>query len=224
MPGATLWQRSSMGKVQGSGGIYRIGREHRRRAAPMGIEGQKDGSSRADAERTATSPRVLAKLEAGDPDALGAVYDEFSEELYELAYRLTQSAADANDILHDVFLGLPEALRIYDGEGSFGAWLRRIMVRSTLMRLRRKKRLREVPLSVLYKPATGMAGFTAPDEMISLEDAVGRLPDYYRTVLVLKEVEGYSHKEIAELLGIRVGTSMVRLCRARKLLRDMLDL
>ena len=160
---------------------------------------------------------LVARVRAGALEALGGLYARHAARLMALAYRLTGSAQDAEDVLHDVFLGLPEALRRYDERGSFDGWIGRVTARAAITRLRARGRRHEVPLTA-HSAAPG----SAADDRAALADAVGRLPDSLREVFVLKEVEGYSHAQVAELLGISVGASEVRLCRAVKALRDML--
>jgi RNA polymerase sigma-70 factor (ECF subfamily) len=136
-----------------------------------------------------------------------------------LAYRLVGAREDAEDVVHDVFVGLPEALRRYEERGSFAAWLKRVTARVALMRLRSGKRRREVAL----ERAGGHAEPPAPLDGDGLQAAVNTLPDHLRAVLVLKEIEGYGHAEIAQLLGISEGASRVRLTRALKRLRNELE-
>jgi len=139
--------------------------------------------------------------------------------LFRLAYRLVGAREDAEDVVHDVFVGLPEALGRYEERGSFGGWLKRVTARVALMRLRSGKRRREVGLD----SAAERAEPPETAERDGLQAAVDTLPDHLRAVLVLKEIEGYAHAEIAELLGITEGASRVRLTRALKRLRDELE-
>ena len=156
---------------------------------------------------------------AGDPDALASLYRAYGAALYRRAYRLTGTPQDAEDVVHDVFVGLPEALGRYEERGSFAGWLKRVTARVALMRLRTRSRRREVMLNATL-PADQRP---ADVESMALETAINALPDRLRSVLVLKEVEGYSHAEVSELLGISEGTSRVRLNRAMKRLRKMLE-
>src|SRR6266540_3766472 len=94
-----------------------------------------------------TAPEDLVRgIRQGDPRALGALYDAFAGGLFRLAYRLTGSRQDAEDVVHDVFVGLPEALGRYEERGRLDAWLRRVTARVALMRLRRSNHRREVEL------------------------------------------------------------------------------
>lgn len=169
--------------------------------------------------QTPDSPALVSAARRGDAEALATLYTRHGAQLLRLAYRLTGSRADAEDVLQDVFVGLPEALRRYDERGSLPQWLRRVTARVALMRRRRIDRRSEVPLDDL---AT-----TTDDEQRAmtralLERALAGLPDALRVVFVLREMEGHSHAEIAEILGIRRGTSEVRLHRAIRLLRTAL--
>ncbi|HEX8245674.1 MAG TPA: sigma-70 family RNA polymerase sigma factor [Longimicrobium sp.] len=167
-----------------------------------------------------TEAELIDAARAGSADALAALYTAHAQPVFALAWRLTGSRADAEDVLHDVFVGLPEALRRYAERGSFGAWLRRVAARTALMRLRSGRRRREVDLEQAgersVEPADGGA-------VRDLWRAVAELPDGLRAVFVLKEVEGHTHAEVASLLGITPGASEVRLHRALRKLRERLE-
>ena len=162
-------------------------------------------------------PDLIARARAGHPEALEAIYVEHGDALMRLAYHLTGSAADAEDVLHDVFLGLPEALGRYQERGAFAAWLRRVTTRVVLDRLRASRRRRETSLDEAVEPAA--PGSSDVTHRAELERALRKLPEALRTVFVLKEIEGLTHAEIGETLGIRIGTSEVRLHRAIRRLR-----
>ncbi|MEJ7809324.1 MAG: sigma-70 family RNA polymerase sigma factor [Gemmatimonadaceae bacterium] len=165
---------------------------------------------------------LIARARAGSTDALGALYARYAEPVMALAYRLLGSVADAEDVLHDVFLGLPEALRRYDERGSFPSWLKRIAARAALTRARSEGRRREVPLDAELHHA-GSAEADAFAARSAVERALAGLPVTLRAVVVLKELEGYSHAEIGALLGISNAASEVRLCRALRLLRRAME-
>jgi RNA polymerase sigma-70 factor, ECF subfamily len=118
-------------------------------------------------------------------------------------------------------VGLPELLRSYSGEGRFESWLQRIVVRRALALMRRPLWKRHLPLAVAAGPALEVRP-EAVVERTTLEQALARLPVKYRAVFVLHQVQGYSHQEIAELLGIQRSLSEKRLYRARNLLRRLL--
>jgi RNA polymerase sigma-70 factor (ECF subfamily) len=148
------------------------------------------------------------------------LYDVFGGGLFRLAYRLTGTREDAEDVVHDVFVGLPEALGRYEERGQLAAWLRRVTARVALMRLRSRVRRRETGVedAAAIAAPTGMAA-----DQMALRAAIDALPADLRSVLVLKEMEGYSHAEVAELLGISAVTSRVRLFRALRRVRRQLE-
>ena len=162
---------------------------------------------------------LIEAVRAGNPEALAALYREHGAALYRLAYRLTGTREDAEDVVHDVFVGLPEALARYEERGKFSGWVKRVTARVALVRLRRRTERREVSLDIAdekQKPPVDA-------NIIALETAVNSLPDSLRVVIMLKEVEGYSQGEVAELLGISVAASRVRAARALARLRKALE-
>ena len=166
------------------------------------------------------SAELVARARLGDPEALGGLYDAFGTALFRLAYRLTGTREDAEDVVHDVFVGLPDALAGYEERGRLGAWLRRVTARVALMRHRSRNHRREVGL----ERAAGLAGRSEPtSEHAALQAAVDALPVALRSVVVLREMEGYTHAEIGEILGISAVTSRVRLLRALRRVRKDLE-
>ncbi len=166
------------------------------------------------------SPDLLSRLERGDTEALRGLYERYADDVYRIALRLAGSSADAYDVTHDVFVGLPEALRRYDPARSFDAWLRGVTVRTVQMRLRTERRRREVA----FPAGAGWARSRqdAVVDRITLERALDGLSRDLRAVVVLKELEGLSYQEIADLLGITKNTVAIRLHRARRRLREIL--
>jgi RNA polymerase sigma-70 factor, ECF subfamily len=162
---------------------------------------------------------LIEAVRDGSPEALASLYREYGAALYRLAYRLTGMREDAEDVVHDVFVGLPEALARYEERGKLTSWLKRVTARVALVRVRARTRRREVPLEF----ADRAPGPSAHTDTTALEVAVNRLPDPLRVVVLLKEVEGYSHREVADLLGISVGASRVRTARALARLRKVLE-
>ena len=160
---------------------------------------------------------LVARARAGSADALSALYVEYGRSLIALAYRLTGSHDDAEDVLHDVFLGLPEALHRYDERGALEPWLKRVTARVALSRMRKRTRAREVALADDVESRS--APTDASGDLVAVQQAIDALPDTLRVVFVLREVEGYSHSEIADLLDITTNASEVRLHRAIRMLR-----
>ena len=162
---------------------------------------------------------LVQRLSTGDLGALDALFHRYASALLNLARRVTGSSVDAEDVVQDLFVGLPMAVRRYAERGSFGAWLRTVTVRLALDRVRRRTRRHEVDLDLAGEQT---AVSETPEVRWDIEGAIAALPDDLRMVFVLKEVEGFSHAEIGRLLGIRTGTSEVRLHRAMRALRRTL--
>ena len=158
---------------------------------------------------------------AGSLDALGELYRRHANDVHALAFRITLSRDDAADVLQELFVGLPRALRSYREHGRFESWLMQVTVRLCLMHMRRKQRKREDPLDEASVLPLSVAA-ADPLDRIALERALAKLPVELRTVFVLKEIEGYSHVEIAELLQISSANSATRLSRAWAILRQEL--
>lgn len=163
---------------------------------------------------------LAAAVAQGDSDALGALYFRHAGGLGRLAWRLLGSRSDAEDVVQDLFARLPEALGGYREEGRLEGWLRRLAVNLALKRLRRHRTRAEIPLEARSADLLARAG---EQDGLMVRRAVESLPVEQRAVVVLKVVEGYSHEEIAEILGISRGASEVRLSRAMKRLREELE-
>ncbi len=174
----------------------------------------------ADLDYSSVFHSRLERVQANDRTALGELFAEHGDMVFRAAFGLTASRADADDVTQELFVRLPGAVRGFTGTAAnFPGWLRRVAVRQALMHLRGGRRRREVSVesvSALTMPADGVL------DRLTIAAALARLSDEHRTVFLLKEVEGYDHGEIAELLGISTANSEVRLHRARRQLRDLL--
>jgi len=168
--------------------------------------------------------RELAAQRAGEPAAIAACYEQHAAALLALAYRLTASREDAEDIVHDVFVGLPRALLQYEERGQLASWLKRLTARTALMQQRRVRSRRETSNDIDVLPSHVDTDDDAhrASERTRVGDALRRLSPALRSVFILKLVEERSHAEIAALLDISIGTSEVRLSRAVAQLRSLL--
>lgn len=163
---------------------------------------------------------LIARAKAGDPDALDTLYRRYGDGVMRVAYYITGSVQDAEDVLQDVFLGLSTALARYAPEGKFDRWLNRVAARVALSRVRHRGSRAEVDLTDTFPAGADIQGDAL--EQMQVGDAVRALPDNLRSVFVLKVVEGYSHAETAATLGISVAASQMRLSRAFRLLQARL--
>jgi len=160
---------------------------------------------------------LIRDVATGSAAAITEMYHRYAAGIFRVASRLLGSASDAEDVVQDVFVGLPEAIRKFDGRGRFEGWLRRVAARTTLMRMRRERQRRQVALE---RNADGVPVPGADDiARWDLERALRAVPAPLRAVLVLRQLEGYTHREIGTMLGISSGASRVRFSRALQMLR-----
>lgn len=164
------------------------------------------------------APIDLDRVRDGAEDALRRVIEEYAPLVYQVALGITQSEADAEDVLQEVFVGLPEALHQFDG-GNFPGWLKVVTSRRALMLLRAERRRRKYT----FAPVAHISVEDQALSKIMLERALSRLDPTLRIVFVLKEMEGLTHVEIAEIMKTSENLSQVRLYRARKAMREFLS-
>jgi len=162
----------------------------------------------------------------GQISAFESLYQRHCSRIYALVWRLCGGDHGlAEDLLQESFVRAWQKLDSFRGDSQFGTWLHRLSANVALSDRRRRLRLarHEVDLDEsVEKSATGSRDVYAADRS-DLERAIARLPDRARTVLVLYDIEGYGHAEIAELTGMAEGSSKAQLHRARKLVREALQ-
>ena len=175
-----------------------------------------------------TEPDLIARVLAGDRLAARALYDAHVGRVYRLAFRLTGDSQLAHEVTQDTFVNALKHLDRFRGDAALGTWLHRITVTVALNTMRRVKRRqgREEPIEEADVGGVAAGGMDAegldPIVRERLHRAIDALPEIYRTTLVMHEFEGYSHVEIAEMLGVAVGTCKSRLFIARAQLRAAL--
>lgn len=162
---------------------------------------------------------LVARAKAGDEEALEALYRAFETPVYNLARRILRNAEDAEDVLQETFLEVVRSIARYRGEGHLWGWVRRIAASKALMRIRRET-LRST--DELLEEAVGREGPPA-GLTVDLERAFAGLSETSRAVVWLHDVEGYTHEEIAELMGKTVSFSKSQLARAHQRLRRRLE-
>lgn len=156
------------------------------------------------------------------PSVQKEVYDRYSRKMYALCMRYVRETAAAEDVMIVGFMKVFERIHQFKGTGSFGGWIRRIMVNECLMYLEKEKNLyKEIGLDGILPPPVQ----EQPTDELAVEDLmkmVNSLPLGYRTVFNLYAIEGYSHQEIADRLQISENTSKSQLSRARTHLQKMI--
>ncbi len=172
----------------------------------------------------AADVRLAERCRAGDLAAFEDLYSAHGGRLYAVAYRMVGHAADAEDLLQEVFLTAFRKIGSYRGDSSLGTWLYRLGVNVCLDRLRSKARRNDLRTDVLdgdVPPPPGDRGLGTVHRL-DLERAIADLPDGCRAAFLLHDVEGFEHREIASMLGIAEGTSKSQVHKARRRLRSAL--
>ncbi len=169
---------------------------------------------------------LVESARKGDRLAFERLYRRHRDRIYALVWRLCGGDAGlAEDLLQEAFIRAWQKLDSFRGDSRFGTWLHRLSANVALSdrRSRMRRLTRETELDVTAeRKAAGDRDVYAGKRM-DLEKAVSTLPERARTVLVLYDIEGYSHAEIAEIAGMAVGSSKAQLHRARKLVREELN-
>ncbi len=170
-----------------------------------------------------TPDQCVNRAKAGDPGAFEELYRQHVGRVYALCLRMSGDAREAEELTQDAFVRAWEKLESFRGQSAFSSWLHRLTVNVVLGRWRSKGRQRDRIVAIgdaeevrrrHVEPRKGLA--------LDLESAIRGLPAGARTIFVLHDIEGYRHRDIAELTGLAEGTSKTQLHRARRLLRKVL--
>ena len=167
-----------------------------------------------------TEKQLVKALQQADGRAHKVVYDRYASRMLAVCVRYISNKADAEEVMIDGFMRVFDKISQFREEGSFEGWMRRIMVTESLMFLRRTKSWRQ---EVSIEGIVTEVDYQWADDQLSTDELlrlISQLPDGYRTIFNLYAIEGYSHAEIAEMLGVTEGTSKSQLSRARALLQQ----
>jgi len=184
---------------------------------------------------------LITRLRSGDPEAIEAVMARFTPRLYRVALGITRNAADAEEVVQDVFASIVHKLNTFEGRAALWTWLYRVTTNAALNKRRGKRHEVEVSIDAdlpSFKADGHREGDRAfliadwsqrPDEALLskearevLDRALARLPDEYRIIVVLRDVEELSNEEAARVLGESIGSVKSRLHRARMALREQM--
>ncbi len=188
-----------------------------------------------------TELTLLQRLRGGDAAALEVLMEQHAQRVYRVARGITQNAADAEEVVQDVFLTLFNKIHTFEERAALGSWLYRVATNAALVKRRGRRSDREVPLdSILptFLPDGHRAGkrefvlcdwSRSPETALLSQEtreivqrAIALLPEQYRAVLVLRDIEGLGNEEVAEIVGDSVAAVKSRLHRARMVLREAL--
>jgi RNA polymerase sigma-70 factor (ECF subfamily) len=209
----------------------------------LGCSGFLNELLRSDAQAPGGDPTdecaLVARLRAGDEEAFEALVRQHGGRMLAVARRLLGSEPEARDAVQEAFLSVLRSIRGFAGHARLGTWLHRITVNAALMRLRSRRRRPEEPIDDLlprfdatgHRVADPEARVAEPtDELVQRAEtralvrrAIARLPESYRTVLLLRDIEELDTEEAAAALGIGANAVKTRLHRARQALRTLIE-
>ncbi|MBO6516274.1 MAG: RNA polymerase sigma factor [Bacteroidia bacterium] len=163
-----------------------------------------------------TQDTLLQRCLKDDRLAQKELYQTYAKAMYTLAFRITNNPDLAHDVLQDAFIEVFRDLKKYSGKGTIGSWIKTIVIRKAVRQHKFEQRFERFEakhdVGIPYNEIASA----------SLEKAILNLPEGYRTVFTLVEIEGYKHKEIAAMLNISESTSRTQLYHAKKTLREQL--
>lgn len=187
------------------------------------------------AEQTLSDDALITKFRKGCAFSYEELISRYETKVHNLAMRLTRNSEDAEEVLQDVFLTVYRKIDGFEGKAKFSSWLYRITVNAAFMKLRKRKQDQSVSLddmlphlqnkAITQKTAYGAAGDSLAlnnEVREALEGAIHRLPDEYRAVFVLRDIDGLSNKEVGEILNLSIPAVKSRLHRSRLMLRKKL--
>jgi RNA polymerase sigma-70 factor (ECF subfamily) len=192
-------------------------------------------------ERPEAELTLIENLRRSDPAALETLMERYASRVYRLAYGITKNEADAEEVVQDVFLSVFRKIDRFEGRAGLWTWMYRVTVNASLIKRRGKRAEMEVLLED-WLPTFAEDGHRAGDRAMLLADwsatpeeellsgetralvrrAIDRLPDHYKLVLLLRDMEELSNEETADVLGETIGSVKTRLHRARMALREQI--
>lgn len=180
--------------------------------------------------------RLIKKINKGDEVAFMELVEKYETKVYHLAMRFTRNHEDAEEVLQDVFSTIHRKLHLFEGKSAFSSWLYRIVVNASFMKLRKRRQqpavsLEDLSPTVRQQCLDGDAILNNQTDHHTLNretrdilrDAINRLPDQYRDVFILRDVNGLSNQEVSEILQLSVPAVKSRLHRSRLMLRKKLQ-
>ena len=199
--------------------------------APMrdvreGSDVPRDSSSTSSTKHQARAEEatLVARCQSGDMEAFEAIYRRHSSAMYNLAFCMVGNLTEAEDLLQEIFLQAYKKLPSYEGRAAFGTWLYRLAVNRCLDHLRSGAAHRQSVTKSLDESA-GFSPSATPESTsarLDLENAIVQLPHSYRSAFLLYDVQGFGHREVADILGVAEGTSKSLVHKATLKLRELL--
>lgn len=174
---------------------------------------------------------LVRRSQEDDEAAFGALVNHYKRKVFHLVYSLIHDEHSADDLAQEVFIKVYLALKKFRGQSEFGTWLYRIAVNHCRDYLRKKSRTRLFSLEDIQDPVSSLNNEAIMEEKEREEEErraavhtyIQKLPEKYRVILSLRDIQGFSYEEIGAILGLSAGTVDSRLHRARKMLRKKME-
>jgi RNA polymerase sigma-70 factor, ECF subfamily len=178
----------------------------------------------------AIEAEVIRRAKRGEEDAFATLYKRYKARAYSLCFRMVRNTGVAEELTQEAFLQVYRKLDTYRGDAQFSTWLHRLVVNVVLMHLRKRVLPQESLDEVMHADADNpFLRFGQQDRVlartadrVALERTIAALPPGYRLVFILHDIQGYEHKEIADMLGCTIGNSKSQLHKARLRVRHFL--
>jgi len=178
---------------------------------------------------------LIQRILQGETALFEDFVKQYEKKVYSLALRYTRNSADAMDLSQEIFIKVYTHLSDFRKEGKFSTWLHRIAVNASLDFLRKERKItlvslsdedqsgNEITLDIKDKAPTPEESFLKKEQMDALAASIDGLQEDYKTILILRDVQGFSYDEIAEILHLEGGTVKSRIFRAREALRKLIS-
>jgi RNA polymerase sigma-70 factor (ECF subfamily) len=178
---------------------------------------------------------LIVEFRDGNQGSFEELLSRYSSKVFSLASRLTRNPEDAEEVLQDVFVTVHRKIESFEGKSSFSSWLYRITVNAAFMKLRKRRQDQSLSLEDIVQQPHSIPALKSPEssyvdaqsirnEMLeALETAIKRLPDDYRPVFILRDVDGLTSREVGKILDLTVPAVKSRLHRSRLMLRRRLN-
>lgn len=182
-----------------------------------------------------TDLELISEFQAGKQSSFEELISRYSEKAYNLALRFTRNAEDAEEVLQDVFVTVYRKIDGFEGKSSFSSWLYRVTVNAGLMKIRKRKQDKSISLEDILPQIENSFIMRSNDRESgdevtyrhqmkdALESAIASLPDDYRPVFILRDIDGLTSREVSQILGLSVPAVKSRLHRSRLMLRRRLS-
>ncbi|MDD9940695.1 MAG: sigma-70 family RNA polymerase sigma factor [Myxococcales bacterium] len=203
-----------------------------------GVNGPAVAASKSaeEVDRAHEERNLVKRLQNGDQSAYRALFDRYNRRAFAVAFGVLKNPEDAGDVVQDAFIKVHKHIGNFQGNSSFYTWLYRIVMNLAIDHLRKRRKTTDFDDGIARDDAAGDGALmpkiadASPGRNVQrreltdhIQQALEQLPEYHRAVIVLREIDGLSYEEMAEVLEVPKGTIMSRLFHARKKMQEMLS-